>query len=56
MTSYEYEGKLVHATDPFNKVTTTERDALGRLVTVTDAESGMAPSAPSGRSPIRGRP
>ncbi|MEO7592743.1 MAG: FG-GAP-like repeat-containing protein, partial [Byssovorax sp.] len=41
VTSYEYEGKLVHATDPFNKVTTTEHDALGRLVTVTDAEGGL---------------
>ncbi|MFS8069648.1 MAG: type IV secretion protein Rhs, partial [Byssovorax sp.] len=41
MTSYEYEGKLVHATDPLNNVTTTESDALGRLVTVTDAKGGL---------------
>ena len=40
-TTYEYEGKKVLVTDPFNKVTTNENDALGRLVAVTDPESGI---------------
>jgi RHS repeat-associated protein len=40
-TKYDYEGKKVLVTDPFNKVTTRESDALGRLVTVTDPAGGI---------------
>jgi RHS repeat-associated protein len=40
-TKYEYEGKKVLVTDPFNKVTTSENDALGRLVAVTDPAGGI---------------
>jgi RHS repeat-associated protein len=40
-TKYEYEGKKILVTDPLNKVTPRETDALGRLVTVTDPTGGI---------------
>ena len=40
VTAYEYDGKQVQITDPEKHVTTTALDALGRIVTTTDAKSG----------------
>ena len=41
ITTYEYEGKSSYVTDPLSHATTTENDALGRLIKVTDAATGI---------------
>ncbi|WP_437605689.1 RHS repeat-associated core domain-containing protein [Sorangium sp. So ce834] len=40
VTTTEYDGLLVRATDPLDHVTVTEQDPLGRIRTITDAAGG----------------